>query len=445
MSHGRFYTPSEQFKDGAGHPYAFGKLYFYASGTSSPLDTYANAALTILNPNPVTLDAAGRAGNVFLKNQRLYKVVLCNADGDQVWTRDPIGRKNAVVTSAGGNMGGTINFTMGAPIEATNITPPTPPDILAKDWRIYVTHTGGPTVTDGYLLLGSVEFRSVIGGPNVATGGTATASSTDGSSATITSIIGANTNNAPWLSDRVSTPSPPYWIRYSWPSAVNIKEIALGFPQETFAASFAFDYLHAPLTFALQYSLDAGGSWTTYYAWDLSPSGWVPYSSVVSRFAVNYSPTWYRVYITAPAPTGSAYQFKSAQIRETHGGSNAAAGAFCSQSTYQSYIPTDFSVASGCFGQATLNAPYWADSGYGWLSEQNPTLPQWMSVGFCFPVDPMTEMQLEVIDNAVLGFFANRYPTDFTIDKSTDFSAWSNLYTASVVSWVSSTPQDFSW
>lgn len=85
----RFYSPNQQFSDATGAPYAGGSLAFYASGTSTPLATYSDSALTIPNTNPVVLDSAGRAGNIFLQNLA-YKVVLSDVNSNVIWTDDPV-------------------------------------------------------------------------------------------------------------------------------------------------------------------------------------------------------------------------------------------------------------------------------------------------------------------------------------------------------------------
>lgn len=85
----RFYSPNQQFADATGAPYAGGSLAFYASGTSTPLATYSDSALTIANTNPVVLDSAGRAGNIFLQNLA-YKVVLSDVNNNVIWTDDPV-------------------------------------------------------------------------------------------------------------------------------------------------------------------------------------------------------------------------------------------------------------------------------------------------------------------------------------------------------------------
>ena len=49
-----------QFFDNNGNPLSGGKLYTYAAGTTTPQATYASAAGSTLNTNPIILDAAGR-------------------------------------------------------------------------------------------------------------------------------------------------------------------------------------------------------------------------------------------------------------------------------------------------------------------------------------------------------------------------------------------------
>lgn len=86
---GRFQNPNYQFFDENGDPLAGGKLEFFVSGTSTPQDTYSDDALTVANTNPVILDGAGRAGDIFLLSTD-YKVVLKESDDTVVWTADPV-------------------------------------------------------------------------------------------------------------------------------------------------------------------------------------------------------------------------------------------------------------------------------------------------------------------------------------------------------------------
>lgn len=88
--------------DGVFEPGA--KLNFYQTGTSTPLDTYSDEALSSANANPVVANAAGRFGPIFLQVQS-YKVVLTDASDVEIWSADPvkggIDSDEVIVTPAG--------------------------------------------------------------------------------------------------------------------------------------------------------------------------------------------------------------------------------------------------------------------------------------------------------------------------------------------------------
>jgi hypothetical protein len=113
----RFFNPNEQFCDGNGLPYAGGSLSFYASGTSTPLNTYSDSALSIPNTNPVVLDSAGRANSIFLQNLA-YKVVLADVNNNQIWTEDPVYASDystrAKLNSGAGSPNGFVAGTAGS-------------------------------------------------------------------------------------------------------------------------------------------------------------------------------------------------------------------------------------------------------------------------------------------------------------------------------------------
>ena len=85
----RFGMPRQQWLDGNGRPLAGGKLYFYATATTTPLNTYSDSALSTPNANPVVADSAGVWGDIFLSGSA-YKVVLKDADDATIWTADPV-------------------------------------------------------------------------------------------------------------------------------------------------------------------------------------------------------------------------------------------------------------------------------------------------------------------------------------------------------------------
>ncbi|MBL7545624.1 MAG: hypothetical protein JNL11_17525 [Bdellovibrionaceae bacterium] len=94
-------SPKQQFFDDNGDPLVGGKLTTYAAGTLNPIVTYADKDGTE-NPNPVILDAGGRA-TIYLQDGFSYKYVLTDADDVEIWTQDDI---SIPVASGGGGGGG---------------------------------------------------------------------------------------------------------------------------------------------------------------------------------------------------------------------------------------------------------------------------------------------------------------------------------------------------
>lgn len=94
----RFVLPYQTVIDGTGVPIPGALLTFYISGTTTPLATYSDAALSVPNKNPVPADAAGMFPNIFLLPVP-YRVVLTDAIGDEIWTADPVEN-----TQGGGNL-----------------------------------------------------------------------------------------------------------------------------------------------------------------------------------------------------------------------------------------------------------------------------------------------------------------------------------------------------
>jgi hypothetical protein len=85
-----FPTP---FTDNDGAPLNGGTLTFYQANSSTPQDTYSDQGLTVLNPNPITLNAAGfpEVSNVEVKIYPLsaaYKVVVKDSGGGVIHTWD---------------------------------------------------------------------------------------------------------------------------------------------------------------------------------------------------------------------------------------------------------------------------------------------------------------------------------------------------------------------
>lgn len=82
----------EQFVDGTGAPYAGALIYAYASGSSTPQDTYSDSDLdpSHVNANPVQADADGRFGAIYLDPTKAYKFVIKSLVGATIFTQDEV-------------------------------------------------------------------------------------------------------------------------------------------------------------------------------------------------------------------------------------------------------------------------------------------------------------------------------------------------------------------
>jgi microcystin-dependent protein len=100
----RYYTPNAFETDSTGVPYNGSQLFFYVTGTSTPLNTYQDVTLLTANPNPVVSDATGHYGNIFLSAVSGYKIVCygpnptpsvpstpASPQGTLLWSADPCG------------------------------------------------------------------------------------------------------------------------------------------------------------------------------------------------------------------------------------------------------------------------------------------------------------------------------------------------------------------
>src|SRR6202000_3384354 len=72
----------QTFLDQYGVPLAGGTVTFYVPGTTAPQDTYQNIDLTILNTNPVQLDAGGTA---VIWGQGQYRQIVMDSNGVTIW------------------------------------------------------------------------------------------------------------------------------------------------------------------------------------------------------------------------------------------------------------------------------------------------------------------------------------------------------------------------
>jgi hypothetical protein len=84
--------------DGNGKPIPGAKLYFYETGTTTPLDTFSDEALENANTNPVVADGSGRFGAIYLDTENAYTVKFTTSAGVTIWTRNDI-RANSLASA----------------------------------------------------------------------------------------------------------------------------------------------------------------------------------------------------------------------------------------------------------------------------------------------------------------------------------------------------------
>lgn len=111
----RLANPNPQFFDNSGQPLNGGVLRTYLTTTSTPAQTYSDAALTISNGSAITLDSAGRSPvSIFLDPAVTLKVTLETAPeppattGVVLWSRDP-------VVDLAANINASVQVVSGSP------------------------------------------------------------------------------------------------------------------------------------------------------------------------------------------------------------------------------------------------------------------------------------------------------------------------------------------
>lgn len=76
--------------DSNGDALSGAKLYFYETGTTTPLATYSDEALSSANANPVVSDSGGLFGEIYMKTDDTYRVKLTTSADVTQWTLDNI-------------------------------------------------------------------------------------------------------------------------------------------------------------------------------------------------------------------------------------------------------------------------------------------------------------------------------------------------------------------
>lgn len=108
--------------DASGNPYSGAKLYFYASpGTTTPVDVYTTAALSVAHANPVVADAGGKFANIYGSSAVAYRAVMKDStDAVTLHDFDPINAGSSSMVSSIDVSGGTTGLSFsGGPVTSS--------------------------------------------------------------------------------------------------------------------------------------------------------------------------------------------------------------------------------------------------------------------------------------------------------------------------------------
>jgi hypothetical protein len=160
---GRFINPYSQFMDATPSVYSGGKLNFYATGTSTPLNTYTTKALSVANPNPIILNSAGRpAVDIFLQDLE-YKVVLTDSNNNVIWTADPVSHRDSLLVAKTLTGSGTPNGSVAGTAGSSSILPDFYWDYTSS--ILYVCTTTGTSSTAVWTAINASTAAAVIPPP----------------------------------------------------------------------------------------------------------------------------------------------------------------------------------------------------------------------------------------------------------------------------------------
>ena len=134
-----------QFFTAAGVPLVGGKLYTYASGTTTPLATYTDSTANTANANPVILDSRGEA-DVWFGPSR-YSLTLKDSLDNLIWTaagvNSVLGSQNAVIIATATQTVFTVpEYGLGGYLMVIV-------DGLVKEFNYDYTETNTTTITFG--------------------------------------------------------------------------------------------------------------------------------------------------------------------------------------------------------------------------------------------------------------------------------------------------------
>jgi hypothetical protein len=138
-------SPKMQFFTAAGVPLVGGKLFTYASGTTTPLATYTDSTGNTTNTNPVILDSRGEA-NVWFGPSR-YTLLLKDSLDNLIWTAagvnsSPSAQTTTIIATSSQTVFTVPEYGLGGYLMVIV-------DGLVKEFNYDYTETNTTTITFG--------------------------------------------------------------------------------------------------------------------------------------------------------------------------------------------------------------------------------------------------------------------------------------------------------
>lgn len=288
--------------------------------------------------------------------------------------------------------------------------------MMVQSGRFGVAGGGGPTSTQwrlnitarytsaNWTSIKDMEFRSTIGGSNIATGGTASASHNNSGANPASNAFDGNAATQ-W---QTGTATLPNWIQYTFATAVTVEQVSI--------TQFALG--DNPITFDVQYW--DGSFWVTY--WSVFGTGW---NSGTTRVFTNGTKVLWRLNVVQTVNTSNFIAVREIEFHSTHGGADLTSAA-----------PSD---GAGAHASLNVGAAYQAfDNGTNNWDPGAGTKPSW--VGWMFAATQ------NITEIAITGpASTGDAPSSITVDYWSG-SAWVNVYTNTTVgSWTAGQVKTFNW
>ena len=159
-------TFSNGILDDSGDPLAFGLVYFFAAGTSTPLAAYKDSTLITPHTHPMVLDGNGRAPSdgVYFSATG-YKVRVETATGTLVWEQDnwqDIGQSQLAASQVFQARSQVFNIDNGAGVNIDDVIMRLSRAVTLSAARIVYVDAATGTVAAG-----SAQVGTTVGGSDL--------------------------------------------------------------------------------------------------------------------------------------------------------------------------------------------------------------------------------------------------------------------------------------